>query len=234
MSFKSKVDYFGLAKEGAVVVVSANEGKSAQTVEAAGQDGSIVASEVFGETMAPSCDYKLKAAMEFTAQAPLKIGDVMTVDEKKFVRTNLSISTGAGSEPTVSASGEQVNDDAVTGCYFAIPAFKLLTKHHAQILFSAFELTGDGCHLTGANYTLSANLAKATKEGVCLAFDVTNGRIEAKVTVKQCGTAAPTLTPGDGWKITAPLTESNPDSDYPTFTATLVKYLAKSDAAETP
>lgn len=233
MSFKEKVDYFSLADAGNLVLVSAAEGRTAQVVEAQGQDGSVVASEVFGETRAPSCEYKLKAAYSSAAGA-LKLGGVSSVTSektpRKFALVSISISTGAGAEPTLSASGEQVEDGATDGCVYGVPAFSLETKHHAQILFGAFSVGGEGCHLTQADYGISAELAKATKDGECLAFDVTNGRIEASLTVKQCGANAPTITPGEGWKITAPLSETNPDSDYPTFAATLVKYLAKADA----
>ena len=43
----------------------------------------------------------------------------------------------------------------------------------------------------------------------------------------QTGSAEPTVEPGDGWYLSSPLACTNPDADYPTWAATLTKYLAK-------
>jgi hypothetical protein len=228
MAFKLKKDCYSLGGDGALVAVSTSEGKSASVVEAQGQDGSIVASEVFGETSAPTVDYQLKKALETTIENAIKLGKVTKLDNNSFVLSSFSITTGAGAVPTVSAGGEQVAGDSETLCTFDLPPFKLETKHHAQILFGAFELTGAGCHLTGANYNASCTVSKAMKEGACLAFDVVGGKIECQITVKACGDLDPVLVPGEGWKVTAPLTESNPDSEYPTYSGTLTRYLSKS------
>lgn len=229
MSFKTKIDFFKISSDGALVCVSSNDGVSASVVEAQGQDGSIVAAETYGETAAPSCEYDLAASLENDASADtaLALGRVSDEDGKKYVLNSFSITTAAGSAPKVSASGERVNDDATDGCLYIIPSFKLETLHHAQILFNAFTLEGEGCHLTGANYAASCTITKATKEGNCLTFDVSGAKIEASLTIRQCASAAPTVTPGEGWLITAPASESNPDADYPTISMTLTKYLVK-------
>lgn len=231
MSFKAKTDYFGLHDGTAVVITASNDGHSHSVAEAHGQDGSIVEADVYGDTMAPSCDYQLKAQLQTTKTGDvntlIKLGKIVEVDEKSFCLGNFSISTAAGSAPTISASGEQVEDDAAEGCLYEIPAFTLPITHHAQILFSAFALTGTGCHLQSADYTGSATISKATKEGVCLTHDVTEGKIECSISIMQVGNVAPTVTPGAGWKVTAPLDCSNPDSDHATYSMTLVKYLEK-------
>ncbi len=225
MAFLVKLDYFGIA-DTAIVVKSSTEGASQSVAEAKGADGAIVATTIYGRTAAPSCDYALKGNVT-KAEGDLALGEVKEVNEKSYALTNVTINTSAGGEPTISASGEQVEDNATAGCKFSLPAFNLLTRHHAQILMEAFTFTGTGCHLQSANYTASCNLAKGTKDGDCLAHDVIEGKIECAVEFVQTGADAPVVTPGEGWILTSPLTLTNSDSSYGTWGCTLTKYLAK-------
>lgn len=226
MSFKAKTDYFGLesAFGGNLVITGANEGKSASVAEVQGQDGSIILTHVYGEQIAPSNDFEIKAEVDFG----IDMGEPVVTDGKSIVANNVSIATSAGSASKLTISGEQVQDGAAADCIYPVSFVGLSPKHHAQILDNAFTLSGDGCHLTAANYTASCTISKATKDGETITFDVSSGKVECAVTIRQVGAAAPTLTPGEGWQITAPLTESNPDSDFPTWTATLTKNLVKS------
>ncbi len=225
MAFIAKVDYFGL--EGAALDCSAsNDGKSASVAEAKGNDGSIVAHEVYGETIAPSCDYQMLGAWT-SADDALALGTVKVTDGASVCLGEISINTAAGSPPTISASGEQVEQGATADCTYKLPGFTLAKTHHAQILFKCATLGGDGCHLSAANYTMSCSISKATVEGDCVTHDVVEGKIEAALTIVQTGTAIPTITAGEGWSVTAPLAGSNPDADYPTYSVTLTKYLSK-------
>lgn len=230
MSFKTKTEPYGIADGTAIVVLSTNGGETAQNIEAIGEDGSIVANTVIGLLKNPSAELALKAAISKAAGA-WKIGAVTTSDTKKFALASIRIATSAGGAPSISISGNQVQDDAATGCYYPVPAFALTTKHHAQILFSAFSLSGTGCHLVSAEYTISGTINVITKDGDPIGFDVVQGKIEVTVSIKQTGTTAPTLTAGSNFQIVSPLAESNPDAEYPTFSATLVQYLEKSDAS---
>lgn len=224
MAFLAKTDYFGLSGD-ALVCTASNDGASASVAEAKGADGSVVAHEVYGEALAPSCDYLLKADWSAAAGA-VGLGAVSSQGGKKIALGSVAISTSAGAAPTVAASGEQVEDGASGGCVYEVPAFSLPKTHHAHVLFGAFELSGEGCHLTAANYTASAGITKATKEGAVLAHDVGEGKIEVAATVVQTGTAAPQLAAGEGWSVTSPLAMTNPDADYPTYSATLTRYLS--------
>ena len=226
MSFIAKTDYFSLA-DTALACVASNDGASASVAEAKGENGEIVASTMYGETKSPSCDYVIKAAWTKAANA-VKLGTVFgTV--VKIMLGSITINTQAGSAPTVSASGEQVEASATTGCTFPLPAISVPKSHHAHILFAAFQLGGTGCHLNAANYVASATITKATKDGDCVASDVIEGKIVVSITIVQTGSAEPTLTAGTGFDVTSPLSCSNPDADYPTWTATLTKYLAKTE-----
>lgn len=230
MSFKTKTEPYGIADGTAIVVLSTTGGEAATNVEANGEDGSIVANTVGPTLMNPSAELALKAAIS-KAAGVWKIGAVTAADSKKFALASIRIATSAGGAPSISIAGNQVQDDAVTGCYYPVPAFTLTTKHHAQILFSAFSLSGTGCHLVSAEYTISGSINVITKDLVPIAFDVIQGKIEVSVTIKQTGTTAPTLAAGSDFQIVSPLAESNPDAEYPTFTATLVCYLGKADAS---
>lgn len=229
MSFKAKTDYYGVADGTSIVCVSSDDATSNSVTEAKAADGSIIEAEVFGETMSPSCEYAIKAKWSVTEGHEKKLGGVNEVGEKSFALLELSIDTQAGSIPKVSAGGEQVEDDATEGCVYKVPTFELEKKAHAQVLFGAFQLSGNGCHLQAAKYAISASIQKAMKDGVCLAFDVVEGKIEVDITVLQVGDVEPTITAGDGFKVTAVPTRSNPDSDNPTWTAKLTCYLEKED-----
>lgn len=113
-------------------------------------------------------------------------------------------------------------------CKYTIKdALALSQKCHTQILLSAYTLSGNGCYATDTSYTINCNFNPTTKDGEYMAWDVSEGKIEASITVVQTGDVKPTLTAGDGWTITSPLTLSNPDSDFATWSGTVVKYLQK-------
>lgn len=116
-------------------------------------------------------------------------------------------------------------------CLYQLPAFTVTKKHHAQVLFGAFNDSnyGAGVHLKSASYSASCSVTKGEKEGKCLTHDVTEGKIECSVEFLQTGSATPNLTAGEGWEITSVLACSNPDADWPTWSATLTKYLSKTD-----
>jgi len=230
MSFKEKSEPYGIADGTVLVILSTTGGETATNTEAIGEDGSIVANTVTGLVAAPTAELALKATLE-TTNGSWKIGAVTTANNKKFALGSIRISTSAGGAPTISIGGNEVQATAATGCYYPVPGFKLTTKHHAQILFSAFQLGGAGCHLITAEYTISGTINIVTKDNVPIAFDVIQGKIEVSITVKQTGAAAPEIAAGDNFQIISPLAETNPDAEYPTYSATLVRYLTKSDAS---
>lgn len=71
-------------------------------------------------------------------------------------------------------------------------------------------------------------MTKATKDGTALAHDVSQGKIECQISITQTGATEPTVTPGEAWYVSAPLTLDNPDSDYQTWSCTLAHNLARS------
>lgn len=228
MAFKSKTDPFGIASE-TCIVASTADGASAQVAEARDENGTIVAQEVYGETVAPSADYAIKSATTFDN---IVLGNVVAYGGKRVVLTSLTINTSAGGEPTISASGEGVGATGSGECpaRYAVPSFQLGPCHHAKILFSAFQIGSTGCYLQSANYTARVEVGTATVDGEIIAHGVYSGVLECQVEIVSTAGNTPTLTAGDGWVVTSPLSETNPNGDYATYSATLRELLPKSDA----
>ena len=178
---------------------------------------------VHSEYAAPSCSYELKTDIEKT----VTLGGLTTIGSgasaKKYMLTSVELATSAGQAPTMSASGVEVGSDTEEGCTCDVE-FVAAFLHHAQTLFSAFELSNG--KLQSANYTASCEPTHAEADGVRLNSDAHGFKIEASVTIGAAGSTVPTLAAGTGWAITSPLTCSNPNADYPSYTATLTKYLA--------
>jgi len=128
--FITKTDYFGISDVSSLVCTSNGDGRSAQTAEAVGQDGSVVAYNVYGETISPTNDYVIKGNVT-KAAGDIKLGQINEVGEIYVCLNNVQIGTQAGSAPTFSASGEQVEVSSSNNCMYSIPAFSLSKKHHA-------------------------------------------------------------------------------------------------------
>lgn len=226
MAFIAKPDYFGLAtsQSGSLSLKSSSLNKSASVAEATDEKGDVVAEEVFGEQASPSVTYELKADL---ALSGIKLGAVTTVDSKPYVLLSIGFNTAPAGVPEVQCSGEMVETGATTAnsTTISLPSLTLQKWHDAQILGLAFTLSGTGCYLNGCNYSAKCDVTKATVDGTIVAHDVQNGRIEVQATIVQTGSTAPTVTAGQDWVVTSPLTTDNPDEDYPTWTCTLTKYL---------
>ena len=224
MSFQAKTDYFGITGSNSpFVITDSSENKSAQTANGRDEKGDVVAYEVFGETMAPSCSYVIKANASLGS---IVIGAPITIGTNKFTIVNVSISTSAGSPPKIDITGEQIPSDTThSDCTYTIPTATLEVCHHAQTLWSAFTLSGAGCYVIDANYTAGGTLTKATKDGETVAFDIADGQLTAALTIQQTGSTDPSTTAGSGWYITSPLSKNEVDSSLPTWSVTLSKNL---------
>ena len=232
MSWQAKTDFFGLATQAnGLEVTEANENKSASVAEGHNEKGDVVAFEVFpnGGTMSPSNTYVLGKDLTLSTlpKCGAPIAGTGGYAGKKFTMGSITISTTAGSPPTIQASGEEIPADTThSDCTYTFPSTTLKLCHHAQILWEAFTYTeGTGCYLQSANYTAGGTISRATKNGETVSYDIVDGKLEVQVTILQTGNTDPSITAGSGWTITSPLTCSSPDADYPSWTATLSKYL---------
>jgi len=225
-SFQDKIDHYGLSAVSPLVVIENDDGASNEYNEYHSQDGSFVDHIVYGEKEEPSDTLELTADWTVSADT-VKLGAVTTVGGKKFALGEVSIETTAGELPSIAASGKQVQNAAETVRYYAIPATTVKNDETAQVLWDAFTLSGEGCHLQSAKYKASANIPTKDKNAFPLAFGVAEGAIECEAEIIQCGSTEPSLTPGTGWHVSDLPKSDNPDSDCPTWTATLRYYLTK-------
>lgn len=160
--------------------------------------------------------------------------------------TNITINTGAATPPEVTISGEEVpsGSHCSDDCYYEVPSATLDPCHHAQALFdlfsdNEFDLTS-GYYVTQANYTVECTLTKATKDGETVKYDITAGKVTAQLTIQGTGLGttltvnATTGTGATGWQETTPLSQSNPDSNYDTYTVTYTKNLAHKEPTQAP
>ena len=228
MSWESKKDYCGLADGTSIKIKGSDEGRSGSYLEKTGEHGDIIATKPYGTANAtPSCDYTI------AKEKPLAVtlGGVATVEGKKYALQSVSISTGSATEPTMSATAVQVEDDATTDNCFKCPSFTISPDEVAQFLFNGFTLSGNGCELTACNAEVSCTIGLSTVNGDPVASDPHTGHIVLSVTIIQTGDKEPTVTPAVGWDLSAPLTCSDPDSDLPTWTCSVAKPLVKTLAS---
>lgn len=224
MSFKTKQEYFGLGSIAGLKLTATTENKSASNVEARGENGFVIAREVFGDRVAPSGDYQVIANTTLSA---IKLGQITEVGSKKIALLTVRVSTSAGSAPTVAVSGQDIGSSSTTGaCKVTLPAIVVSALHHAQT-FGQFSISGTGAHLTDSSIEFTAQLSEATKDGEVVAYDIVDGRvtISGTIQVSDASYGAPSVT-ATGYDFTSPLTETNPDSNFPTYSFTAVKSLA--------
>ena len=236
MAYQTPTDFFGLTSTAnKLVVQSSSENKQAALGTGHNEKGDIVAWEVFGERLSPTCTYILGADYNL---ANVKCGEAKQCTATDystlyFVFGGITINTQAGSPPTIQVSGEEVPTSAGShsDCTYTLTGATVKLCHHAQVLWDApLEAAdlGTGNYLQSANYTAGGTLSLATKDGEIVSYDITDGQRQVQATILQTGETKPTITDGNGkttWKITSPLTCDNPDADYPTWTVTLSKYL---------
>lgn len=228
MAFVTKKDYCGLAVTGKLVCSGDTMGASSSDVQATDDYGSVVAFTTVGGGKSPSNTYDVVAAVPFTSTAAIKLGTVITVGTEKFMLVGVNFGTSAGAAPTFSASAVDVESGASTGDVCALPGFTMPKTHKAAFLFEEATIGGTGCNLVGTAYSASVTPGVTRDEvGVPESSDWFGGVLTSTVTVNQTGTAEPTLTPADGWHVDGALTQTNSKGAYPTWTATLTKYLTR-------
>lgn len=226
MGFKQKQDYYGLSAITGIVLKSVTENKSNEVVEAKDEKGFVIANQIFGEKSTPSQEYVITKNVELSS---IKLGQITTVNDKRYALTGIDIKTGAGSEITMTVNGQQVEDDdgsLIEGCKVTLSGLSISGIHHAQT-FGAFTISGTGAHLTESSIAITTQVSQSEVEGEIVAHDINDARMTITGTIQVSNPSYPTpvISCADGWVQTEVLSEDNPDSDYPTYSFTLVKYL---------
>ena len=222
MSLLAKVDYYGLSANG-FEVESTSENKSAGfQAEARGEDGFLVAVEVGADRMAPAVNY---VATSDVSIGSVVIGSVKTVDGKKIALGSLTITTSAGEPVRASASGSQIEDGGTAHCTATLSGITLSPLFHAQT-FGLFTYANG--QLTDSTLTVVGNIGLAECDGVIKASDLVGAQIRVSGTIigvtDEGAIATPTITVGTPsgnvlqGVITQPLTQDNPNGDFPSYT----------------
>ena len=266
MAFQDKLDYVGLTKpenEGTTqnpnwvptltsLGLKANaQNRSQSTLQIVKSTGEIQCDELYGDIYAPTCEYTINSNTNLDIYQLGKVYGV-PINGKKFGLQQISVSTSAGGEPTVSSTSVQLESGADrTVTIYEIPHITISPLRHAQT-FGIGEIENEQCCMTlqSTNLTISATIDPSTINGDPVASDATQGvatfevtiwsRSETKTpeegleaiddptnTVKWTLADEPGITDNLKWHITSPWTCVGSDSSMFVWTATYTKYLRK-------
>lgn len=229
MSFKSKIDFCGLANGTTILLKSHEQGRSVSTVTCENDEGDTIDATAFGHVMDPSNDYALKGDL---TNFDIVLGGVNTVTvdgaSKYFMLKSVTIGTSNSGEVSLSASAEEVASATPSRTY-TITIASLKQRNKAQILNSLFTLSGTNAHLQSASYTLSVETTQTTVDGDRVTWDCYGGKIVATVEAKQAGSEAPEFAATSSQTSVVVLSgdnnETRPDSDYASVSAEITQYL---------
>lgn len=233
MSFKTKIDFCGLADGTKIVLKSHDEGRSSTVVTCENDEGDTVDATIAGHVMDPSNDYSLKADL---TNFDIVLGSVKTVNlgteqspnNHYFMLKSVAIGTSNSGDVTISAQAEEVAS-ATAGRTYTVTIASLKCRCKAQIINGLFTLSGTGCHLQSANYSIAANITHTTVDAERVTADIYGASIVATLNAKQAGSTAPTIAAGSASDvvtiISGDASETRPDSDYASVAATVTRYL---------
>ena len=224
MALKTKTDYYGLATSGWEVSDTSENRSVGYVAEAQGPDGFLVAVDADGEIVAPEVNYV--ATSDATLNSVV-LGSVKTVLGKKVALGGITINTSAGAAPTMTATGSQIEDNGSAHCTCTLGGISVDSLYHAQD-FGLFSVSNG--QLTQSTLTINGDIATTTVDGVIKSSDLVGGSIEVTGTivgVTDAGViATPTVTisaPSGNvlsGVMTQPVSETNPNGDFPQFSFT--------------
>lgn len=231
MSFKSKIDFCGLADGTTIKLKTHEEGRTQTVVTCENDEGDTVDATKCGQLMDPSNDYELAAdatSLEIVLGGinTVNLGTTQSPDNHYFLLKSVTIGTSNSGSVTISAQAEEVASATASRTYtVTIASLKCRTK--AQILNSLFTLSGTNCHLQSANYTFAVETVHTTIDGARAATDCYGGSITCTLQAKQAGSTAPTVTAGSATVtiVSGDASETRPDSDYASVEAEVTQYL---------
>ena len=232
MSWELKPDFCGLGGE-FLKVKSANTNNSSQYLEKLGQDGSIVATKLYGtKNASPSNEYVILKAGTISVQ----IGKVTTVDGKRYALQSVTVKKTAGGEPTVSATAVRIEDttDGEDQMFEAV-TLNVDPEETAEFAIGTNPVSGNDCEVTEVTTTVSGTVSPHNVNGDPVASGVHSGKVEVDVTVGQYGENEPAfadnLGSGSGFEKSAIENPDETDSDLPSWTVKYEKTLAKATAS---
>lgn len=243
-TYNQAIDYFGLETtlSNSVKVTSSSENRSMQTSTGPNTYGDIVAVDAYGDTAAPQAEYQVIGDVDdkhlVDAGGSLKTVVGMT---GPVVFGSLSFSTSNGSAPTMSASGQMVQQGAVRLRKYTPIAFKITARHRAQNCIG----TWDGSNFVPAviikkgsavasditDYGLESvsgdlmpiELTTGMPKGVLRTYDIHGGTATISYSMNWYASVAPTIELSEAAQtakmiLSAPQTKSDPENGYTQYT----------------
>ncbi len=235
-TFNAGIDYFGLetATSGALKVVSSNENRSKQSASGANLYGDAAVVDSWGETAAPSAEYKVVAAL--TQSTMPDLGSVSTVEglDRPVVLGGVTISTSTGQPPSLSASGQMVQSGAGQLRKYELPALSLSPRHRAQDFLglceirkgaaAASDVEDYGLDSVSASFPVEFTLAQP--KGEVVNYDLHGGMATCSYSMNWYAGTAPTVSltaaaTALGATISAPVAKSCPEGGYVQYSWTV-------------
>jgi hypothetical protein len=169
MAFAAKTDLVGIATTG-LSIKSNGQNATNSVLQIPGADGSILGDEVYGHVKAPNCEYAITGTVNLTG---IKLGNCYN---SPYALNNIHIATGAGQEPTVTATGVQIEPSASRAvCTYAIDSVTLSPARHA-LTFGAFSYEeSTSLALQTCDFDATADISPTTINGEPVAADATAG-----------------------------------------------------------
>lgn len=214
----SAPDASGFPSVSGLTPKSSEAGKSSQLATALNSDGDVAAHDVYGETAAPSCEFVVTAEVDLSS---IKLGEV----NGGIMLTEVVVTTQAGQHPTVTMQGQKIEEGGTAQRTYSITG-TIKPRSKAQDVAGAFS---SATTLTACTTTYRVEPHFADVKGEHRASDCSDGRIEAQGTWT-CPSGAITPAAAGDFAITTAATNSNPDADYVTVTATATKFLEGTEA----
>lgn len=224
--FSAPVNYWGTIA--GLSPVSSGDGKASQLAEAPDEWGDTNAHDVYGEVIAPQTEYAVTGNVDLSKIVLGSVHDVGSgATAKKIMMTQVAISTQAGTPPTVTISGVEVEATATAKRTYALSG-TLTPRSKAQDVCGAFTPSGK---FTQINTTAQVDPHVKTICGVPVASDASHGRVEVQATMTDgSGDGAITAKENGGFTVTAVPAETDPDAGYITRAATATKFLTGTEA----
>lgn len=233
MALKNKIDYFQLSSFGWEVSDTSENRSIGYYATAEDYAGFIVATASGGENMAPQANY---VATSNATINDVALGQIFKIDGDNIALGGITINTAAGSAPTLQATGQKIEDYEIPEgttdylpCRVQLDNLSVEGTFHAQT-FGLF--TVENGQLTDSSLTFNTNIATAILDGEIKASDLVGGTLQINGTIigvnNQGVISRPTVTITQnlpeyvhGGVFTQPLTETNPNGDFPTYTFTV-------------
>jgi len=233
MALLAKTDYYGLSASGWTVSDTSENRSVGYNAEAQGPDGFVCAVDAGGELVAPQVNY---VATQSASLGSVVLGSVKTILGKKVALGGITVNTSAGSAPTATATGSQIEDNGTAHCTCTLTGISVSPLYHAQD-FGLFTVSNG--QLTQSTLTINGDIATTTVDGVIKSSDLVGGSVEVTGTIVGVSDAGAISTPTVALQapsgnvlsgvMTQPVSQTNPNGDFPTYSFT-ARWPLKADA----